>query len=194
MSWDETKDTETSSSSSSHPSSTPSTTISAKSELIEEKDNKHGSDKRLDFIRSAHNEKRENEIRTDRMEDYLEVIYELIQQKGYATTADISKYLNVSSPSVTKMVKRLDENHYLIYEKYRGLRLTKSGINIAKAIQEKHSLFAEFLKIIGVDDETAHVDAEGIEHHLHPITIKRLEKFIMTLKKRDPKLIEDLKK
>lgn len=56
---------------------------------------------RLDLIRNAHNEKKEDEIRTDRMEDYLEVIYELIQQKGYATTADISKYLNVSSPSVT---------------------------------------------------------------------------------------------
>ena len=43
------------------------------------------------------------------MEDYLEVVYELIQQNGYVTTADISKYLNVSSPSVTKMVKKLDK-------------------------------------------------------------------------------------
>jgi Mn-dependent DtxR family transcriptional regulator len=127
------------------------------------------------------------------MEDYLEVIYELIQQKGYATTADISKYLSVSSPSVTKMVKKLDENHYLVYEKYRGLSLTKEGIHVAKSIQEKHSLFAEFLKLIGVDDETAHLDAEGIEHHLHPQTIKRLESFIVTLKIRDPKLIQDLK-
>ncbi len=101
-------------------------------------------EKRLDCIRSAHNEKKDNEIRTDRMEDYLEVIYELIQQKGYATTADISKYLNVSSPSVTKMVKKLDENRYLIYEKYRGLRLTSQGIHIAKNIQEKHSLFRVF--------------------------------------------------
>ncbi len=57
------------------------------------------------------------------MEDYLEVIYQLIQQKGYATTADISKDLNVSSPSVTKMVKKSDENHYLIYEKYKVLSL-----------------------------------------------------------------------
>jgi Mn-dependent DtxR family transcriptional regulator len=83
------------------------------------------------------------------MEDYLEVIYELIQQKWYATTADISNYLNVSSPRVTKMVKKLDENHYLIYEKYRGLRLTTDGITIANNIQEKHSLFAEYLKMIG---------------------------------------------
>jgi Mn-dependent DtxR family transcriptional regulator len=152
------------------------------------------TNKRLDYIRSAHNEKKENELRTDRMEDYLEVIYELIQQKGYATTADISKYLNVSSPSVTKMVKKLDENRYLVYEKYRGLSLTTEGIHIAKNMQEKHSLFVEFLKIIGVDDETAHVDAEGIEHHLHPQTIRKLERFIMILKKRDSKLITDLQK
>jgi len=159
---------------------------------IDKKGNR--TNKRLDYIRSAHNEKKENELRTDRMEDYLEVIYELIQQKGYATTADISKYLNVSSPSVTKMVKKLDENRYLVYEKYRGLSLTTEGIHIAKNIQEKHSLFVEFLKIIGVDDETAHIDAEGIEHHLHPLTIRKLERFIMVLKKRDSKLIEDLQK
>jgi Mn-dependent DtxR family transcriptional regulator len=159
---------------------------------IDKKGNR--TNKRLDYIRSAHNEKKENELRTDRMEDYLEVIYELIQQKGYATTADISKYLNVSSPSVTKMVKKLDENRYLVYEKYRGLNLTTEGIHIAKNMQEKHSLFVEFLKIIGVDDETAHIDAEGIEHHLHPQTIRKLERFIMVLKKRDSKLIEDLQK
>ncbi len=159
---------------------------------IDKKGNR--TNKRLDYIRSAHNEKKENELRTDRMEDYLEVIYELIQQKGYATTADISKYLNVSSPSVTKMVKKLDENRYLVYEKYRGLSLTTEGIHIAKNMQEKHSLFVEFLKIIGVDDETAHIDAEGIEHHLHPQTIRKLERFIMVLKKRDSKLIEDLQK
>ena len=159
---------------------------------IDKKGNR--TNKRLDYIRSAHNEKKENELRTDRMEDYFEVIYELIQQKGYATTADISKYLNVSSPSVTKMVKKLGENRYLVYEKYRGLSLTTEGIHIAKNMQEKHSLFVEFLKIIGVDDETAHIDAEGIEHHLHPQTIRKLERFIMVLKKRDSKLIEDLQK
>lgn len=73
------------------------------------------------------------------------MIYELIQQKGYATTADISKYLNVSSPSVTKMVKKLDENHYLIYEKYRGFRLTEVGINIAQNIRE-NQLICRILK------------------------------------------------
>ena len=46
------------------------------------------------------------------------------------------------------MVKKLDDNHYLIYEKYRDLMLTGAGINIAQNIREKHSLFVEFLKMM----------------------------------------------
>lgn len=141
-----------------------------------------GPDKenRLVAIRDANNVKKED--RTDRMEDYLEVIYELVQQKGYATTVDISSYLNVSSPSVTKMMQKLDETGYLKYEKYRGIRLTNEGIRIARNIRNRHGLLAEFFKIIGVDEETANNDAEGIEHHLHPETMKKLEDFIYELK------------
>jgi Mn-dependent DtxR family transcriptional regulator len=138
---------------------------------------------RLESIRDAHTGKKEKEYRTDRMEDYLEVIYELVQQKGYATTIDISRYLNVSSPSVTKMVKRLDETGYLKYEKYRGICLTQQGIDVAMSIHQRHSLLAEFLKMIGVDKDIANKDAEGIEHHLHPQTLKKLEEFVKAIKK-----------
>jgi hypothetical protein len=85
---------------------------------------------RLEFIRDAHNVQKID--RTTRMEDYLEVIYELITQKGYATTVDISDYLNVSSPSVTKMLQRLNESGHVNYERYRGISLTESGVAIAK--------------------------------------------------------------
>lgn len=136
---------------------------------------------RLEAIRDANSVKKED--RTDRMEDYLEVIYELIQEKGYATTVDISSYLNVSSPSVTKMMQKLDETGYLKYEKYRGIKLTNEGIRIARNIRNRHGLLAEFFMIIGIDEETANNDAEGIEHHLHPETMKKLEEFINELKK-----------
>ena len=138
---------------------------------------------RLESIRDAHTGKKGKEYRTDRMEDYLEVIYELVQKKGSATTIDISQYLNVSSPSVTKMVKRLDETGYLKYEKYRGICLTRQGIDVAMSIHQRHSLLAEFLKMIGVDKDIANKDAEGIEHHLHPQTLKKLEEFVKTIKK-----------
>jgi Mn-dependent DtxR family transcriptional regulator len=142
---------------------------------------------RLEAIRDANSVKKED--RTDRMEDYLEVIYELVEQKGYATSVDISNYLNVSSSSVTKMMQRLDETGYLIYEKYRGIRLTQEGIHIAQNIRNRHGLLAEFFKIIGVDEETANNDAEGIEHHLHPRTIKKLDEFVSSMKK-NPTLLK----
>lgn len=135
---------------------------------------------RLDSIRDAHNA--EKASRTTRMEDYLEVIYELIQLKGYATTVDISNYLNVSSPSVTKMLQRLNESSHVNYEKYRGITLTDTGTAIAKSMHERHGILTEFLVMIGVDIETANRDAEGIEHHLHPETLKKLEEFIKLTK------------
>lgn len=144
---------------------------------------------RLESIRDANGVKRDD--RTTRMEDYLEVIYELIEQKGYATTVDISKYLNVSSPSVTKMVQRLDESGHLNYEKYRGISLTHEGTFVAKSIRERHGLLADFFKIIGVDEDSANKDAEGIEHHLHPETLKKLEEFVRIVKKNSKLIASD---
>lgn len=141
---------------------------------------------RLDSIRNANakNSKKEGELyHTGRMEDYLEVIYELVRQKGYATTIDISEYLNVRSPSVTKMVKRLNGQGYLNYEKYRGISLTQQGTTVAKATCERHDLLTDFLKMIGVEEGVANKDAEGIEHHLDSETLKKLEDFVRVLKK-----------
>lgn len=135
---------------------------------------------RLESIRDAHNV--EKMARTTRMEDYLEVIYELIQHKGYATTVDISNYLNVSSPSVTKMLQRLSESGHVNYEKYRGITLTEAGVSVAKSMHDRHGVLAEFLMMIGVDEDTANRDAEGIEHHLHPETLKKLEEFVKLAK------------
>jgi Mn-dependent DtxR family transcriptional regulator len=139
-----------------------------------------GGGNRLEFIRDAHNAQKIG--RTTRMEDYLEVIYELITQKGYATTVDISDYLNVSSPSVTKMLQRLNESGHVNYERYRGISLTESGVTVAKNMHDRHGILADFLKMIGVDEDTANRDAEGIEHHLHPETLKKLEEFIRLVK------------
>ena len=64
--------------------------------------------KRLESIKAAH--ELEKTRSSSRMEDYLEIISELVELKGYATTLDISRYMNVSAPSVTKMLQRLDED------------------------------------------------------------------------------------
>ena len=146
--------------------------------------------KRLDSIKAAHQLERTRS--SSRMEDYLEIIGELVELKGYATTLDISRYMNVSAPSVTKMLQRLDENGFLEYEKYHGINLTSKGIQVAEGIRQKHGILLEFFEILEVGYETANQDAEGIEHHLNPKTIKQLRKFI-TFLKANPKIIDNFK-
>ena len=146
--------------------------------------------KRLDSIKAAHQLERTRS--SSRMEDYLEIIGELVELKGYATTLDISRYMNVSAPSVTKMLQRLDENGFLEYEKYHGINLTSKGIQVAEGMRQKHGILLEFFEILEVGYETANQDAEGIEHHLNPKTIKQLRKFI-TFLKANPKIIDNFK-
>ena len=146
--------------------------------------------KRLESIKAAH--ELEKTKSSSRMEDYLEIISELVELKGYATTLDISRYMNVSAPSVTKMLQRLDEGGFLEYEKYDGINLTKKGTDIAEGIRQNHGILLEFFEILGVGYDTANQDTEGIEHHLNPKTIKQLRKFI-TFLKANPKIIDNFK-
>ena len=127
-----------------------------------------------------------------RIEDYLEVISELVELKGYATTLDISRYMDVSAPSVTKMLQRLDEGDFLEYEKYHGINLTSKGAQLAENIRQKHGILLEFFEILGIGHDTANQDAEGVEHHLNPKTIKQLRKFITFLKS-NPKILDNFK-
>jgi len=148
-------------------------------------------EERLESIKKVHDQ--ESSKFTTRMEDYLEVISELIELKGYATPMDISNYMNVSPPSVTKMLRRLDEDKYIDYTKYQGLRLTSLGKNIANEIRQKHSDLLEFFEMLGIDNATANQDVEGIEHHLNPKTTKQLRKFILFLKSK-PELLSLFRK
>ena len=91
--------------------------------------------KRLESIKAAHKTKKI--ASTTREEDYLEVIAELVELKGYATTLDISRFMNVSPPSVTKMLQKLDEKKYLEYEKYHGINLTSMGKQVADTIRRE---------------------------------------------------------
>ncbi|GAE36324.1 transcriptional regulator MntR [Halalkalibacter akibai] len=111
---------------------------------------------------------------TPSMEDYLERIYMLIEEKGYARVSDIAEALEVHPSSVTKMVQKLDKSEYLIYERYRGLVLTAKGKKIGKRLVYRHELLEDFMRLIGVDDSHVYQDVEGIEHHLSWDAIDRI--------------------
>tara|TARA_B100000315_G_scaffold52539_1_gene46910 strand:+ start:58 stop:519 length:462 start_codon:yes stop_codon:yes gene_type:complete len=146
--------------------------------------------KRLESIKAAHKTKKISSTTSE--EDYLEVIAELVELKGYATTLDISRFMNVSPPSVTKMLQKLDEKKYLEYEKYHGINLTVIGRQVADAIRKKHSTLLEFFEILNVGKDIANQDTEGLEHHLNDKTIRKLRKFITFLKS-NPKIIKQFR-
>lgn len=126
------------------------------------------------------------------MEDHIEIIYSLIEQKGYARVSDIAEALSVLPSSVTKMVQKLDKDGYLIYERYRGLVLTPRGQKLGKRLLERHSLLEQFLHLIGVDEERIYEDVEGIEHHLSWNSIDRIADLVQLLEE-SPDVMEKLK-
>lgn len=128
---------------------------------------------------------------TPSMEDYLERIYKLIDEKGYARVSDIAEGLEVHPSSVTKMIQKLDKDEYLIYEKYRGLVLTSKGKKIGKRLVDRHQLLEEFLGMIGVEHENIYKDVEGIEHHLSWDSITRIATLVEYFK-RDTTRMDEL--
>jgi Mn-dependent DtxR family transcriptional regulator len=111
-----------------------------------------------------------------RLEDYLEAIYSLNEEKGYVSASDISERLGVKPPTVSSMVVNLARKGYLEHERYRGMRLTPSGEKTARSVIKRHQVISGLISMLGVDDQTAYVDTEGIEHHVHPSTLRRLER------------------
>jgi Mn-dependent DtxR family transcriptional regulator len=115
------------------------------------------------------------------VEDYLERIHDLIQAKGYARAVDIAESLDIQQPSVTKMLQRLHDQGYVVYEKYRGLALTDSGSELARSVKFRHDTLMRFLNMLGLTGDQTLIDVEGIEHHVSPHTIDRLAAFVRYL-------------
>ncbi|OCS94425.1 transcriptional regulator MntR [Caryophanon latum] len=128
---------------------------------------------------------------TPSMEDHIEQIYLLIEQKGYARVSDIAEALAVLPSSVTKMVQKLDKDGYLIYEKYRGLALTPKGQKLGKRLVQRHELLEQFLRLIGVNEQLIYNDVEGIEHHLSWDSIDRIADLVQVMEE-NPDILHQL--
>lgn len=111
-------------------------------------------------------------------EDYLEAINDLIDTRGFAKVIEIAEKLKLKGPSVTRMVQKLSRDGYLKYEKYRGIVMTEKGRETAMEMRRRHELIRRFLIGLGVDAKTADADAEGMEHHVSPKTLKCLSDWL----------------
>lgn len=130
---------------------------------------------------------------TRAVEDYLEQIYNLIEDKGYARVIDIAQNLGLAQASVTNMIQRLDSEGYIIYEKYRGLTLTDSGRKVGEAITRRHQLLTRLLRHFNLDEDTIYEDVEGMEHHISRPTLEVISALCEELES-SPDLLKKLKK
>lgn len=124
---------------------------------------------------------------TESMEDYLETIYRLKMVKGYVRAVDLSEALNVQSSSVTRMIQKLDESDYLVYEKYRNISLTPKGEIYGEFLVWRDATLKQFLRLlnakVGIDEQV-----EGMEHYITPATMGLIRNLI-TFFSQNPKLL-----
>ncbi|MBD3209939.1 MarR family transcriptional regulator [Candidatus Micrarchaeota archaeon] len=113
-----------------------------------------------------------------KIEDYLECIYLIQKEKGYLRVKDIARKMKVKPPSVVEMLRRLQSQGFVRYERHGALLLTKKGAALGRNTAEKHETFRKLLVFIGLPEETASEDACEMEHHLHPETISHFIDFV----------------
>ncbi|MFT8245101.1 manganese-binding transcriptional regulator MntR [Roseomonas sp. BN140053] len=111
-------------------------------------------------------------------EDYVELIADLLAQDGEARAVDLARRMGVSQATVTATVARLQRAGLVETRPYRGLFLTTEGAAMAEAARQRHELVVRFLVALGLDRETAEVDAEGLEHHASDATLRAFERFL----------------
>ncbi len=101
------------------------------------------------------------------VEDYLKAIYILETEGEGATTTNIAEVLNISSASVTNMLKRLAGMNFIEHKSYKGAKLTDAGKKIALEILRHHRLLELYLQeIMGYSWDEVHDEAEKLEHHI----------------------------
>lgn len=110
-------------------------------------------------------------------EDYLELIDDLASANGEARAVDLAAQLGVSHVTVTKTVARLKRDGLVTSQPYRSIFLTPEGKRIADNARSRHQSVLQFLITLGVPPEAAEIDAEGIEHHISPATLKVMRDF-----------------
>ena len=112
------------------------------------------------------------------VEDYVELIADLIDDGGEARQVDIAARLGVAQPTVAKMLKRLAEDGLVAQKPYRGAFLTPAGQDLALRSRERHRLVEQFLLALGIAPAIARRDAEGLEHHVSEETLDAFAHFV----------------
>ncbi|MEM7806584.1 MAG: manganese-binding transcriptional regulator MntR [Planctomycetota bacterium] len=126
----------------------------------------------VNSTKAAHRRTRADHA-TETAEDYVEAIDVILRRDGVCRVSDLAKRFGVSHVTVNRTLARLDREGLVMVEPYQPVDLTAKGRRLAVKCAERHRIVFEFLLALGVDEHTAAVDAEGIEHHVSERTLQR---------------------
>ena len=116
------------------------------------------------------------------LEDYVELISDLLGNGGEARPTDIARRLGVSHATAIKTIGRLKREGLAVAKPYRGVFLTEVGERLADRCRSRHRLVVDLLVSVGVPVEAAELDAEGIEHHVSDTTLAAFERYLRAVK------------
>ncbi|RQD80639.1 MAG: metal-dependent transcriptional regulator [Methanocalculus sp. MSAO_Arc2] len=133
----------------------------------------HHRQKRQGSIQGRHRGCTVNNL-SRKAEDYLEAIYRITCDKGYARTKDVAFELGVRPSTVVEMFRKLHSYGLIEYRRYEGVVLRPEGEKIGKAVHLRHETLKEFLLLLKVPERIAEDDACFMEHELHPETIQQI--------------------
>jgi DtxR family manganese transport transcriptional regulator len=118
------------------------------------------------------------------LEDYAELIDDLMHDCGQARATEIARRLGVSHVTAVKAVARLEREGFAVSQPYRGVTLTDTGRALAARVRARHRVVLDVLLTLGVPPEDAKADAEGIEHHVSPATLAAFARFLDRARRR----------
>ena len=113
------------------------------------------------------------------LEDYLEAICHIVQQKQAAKARDISRRLDVNSSSVTGALQSLAAKGLVNYAPYDIITLTDEGMRIAEDVIRRHRTLHHFLvRVLAIEDTEAEEAACKMEHVISQKILERLIQFV----------------
>ncbi len=112
------------------------------------------------------------------LEDYVELIADLLAANGEARATDVARRLGVTHPTALKSIARLKREGLVTARPYRGIFLTEAGHELAHRVRARHRLMVKLLMAVGVSAEAAEADAEGMEHHASAATLEAFARFL----------------
>jgi DtxR family transcriptional regulator, manganese transport regulator len=115
---------------------------------------------------------------TEVAQDYVEAIADLSATQGEARVVDLARRLGVTHVTVNRTLTRLRQAGYVSTKPYRAIFLTDTGRKLAGECKQRHETVVAFLRLLGISERVAEMDAEGIEHHVSPETLAAFEKLL----------------